>query len=65
MVSAPVTWEELTEVDPTDFDVRTMTRRFAAVGDVHAKLGEQRFGIEPLLELADRHDRDGLGGEVG
>ena len=65
MVSAPVTWEELTEVDPTDFDVRTMPRRFAAVGDVHAKLGEQRFGIEPLLELADRHDRDGLGGGVG
>jgi DNA ligase D-like protein (predicted polymerase) len=65
MVSAPVTWEELTEVDPKDFDVRTMPRRFAAVGDVHAKLGEQRFGIEPLLELADRHERDGLGGEVG
>jgi DNA ligase D-like protein (predicted polymerase) len=64
MVSAPVTWEELTVVDPKDFDVRTMPRRFAAVGDVHAELGDQRFGIEPLLEMADRHQRDGIGGEV-
>jgi DNA ligase D-like protein (predicted polymerase) len=61
MVSAPVTWEELTVVEPTDFDVRTMPRRFAAVGDVHAELGGQRCGIEPLLELADRHERDGTG----
>jgi DNA primase len=65
MVSAPLTWEELTEVDPEDFDVRTMPFRFAAVGDVHAKLGDQRFGIEPLLELADRDERDGIGGKVG
>lgn len=64
MVSAPVTWEELTRVDPKDLDITTMPRRFAAVGDVHARLGEQRCGIERLLELADRHEHDGTGGEV-
>lgn len=55
--------EELTEVDPRDFDVTTMPRRFGAVGDVHAGLGAQRFGIERLLELADRYEHDGIAGD--
>jgi DNA ligase D-like protein (predicted polymerase) len=37
-VSAPVTWDELPEVRPEDFDVRTMPARFAAVGDLHAEV---------------------------
>jgi DNA ligase D-like protein (predicted polymerase) len=35
-VSAPVTWEELEQAEPGDFDLRTMPARFAAVGDLHA-----------------------------
>ena len=29
-VSTPVTWDELTEVEPDDFDLRTVPKRFAA-----------------------------------
>src|ERR671910_523639 len=35
-VSAPVTWDELPDVESEDFDVFTMPRRFAEVGDVQA-----------------------------
>lgn len=59
LVSAPVTWEELTAVGPEDFDVKTMPTRFAKVGDVHAGLDGRNFAIEPLLELADRDGVDG------
>ncbi|MBE1610450.1 non-homologous end-joining DNA ligase [Actinopolymorpha pittospori] len=61
-VSAPLRWEELESVRPQDFDVATMPERFAQVGDLHAPVSEQAFGIEPLLEWAERDDRDhGLG----
>ncbi|RBY83045.1 ATP-dependent DNA ligase [Geodermatophilus sp. TF02-6] len=61
-VSAPVDWDELPDVRPEDFDVRTMPARFRAVGDKHAGLAEHAFGIEPLLELAERQAKDeGLG----
>jgi DNA ligase D-like protein (predicted polymerase) len=63
-VSAPLSWDELPDADPADFDVTTMPERFAAVGDPHAGLAERRFSIEPLLELADRDDRDGAGGDL-
>lgn len=60
-VSAPVTWDELPDVHPDDFDVGTMAARFAQVGDLFAPLvahAAPRFSIEPLLELADRQERD-------
>jgi DNA ligase D-like protein (predicted polymerase) len=50
-VSAPLTWEELPEVTPADFDVTTMPARYAAAGDPHAGLDDRRFSIEPLLEM--------------
>ncbi|GAA2315651.1 non-homologous end-joining DNA ligase [Nonomuraea roseoviolacea subsp. roseoviolacea] len=57
-VSAPLTWEELEDADPADFDVRTMPARFAKVGDVHAAIDERAHSIEPLLE---RYAEDGRG----
>ncbi|MGY1834996.1 non-homologous end-joining DNA ligase [Blastococcus sp. SYSU DS0510] len=61
-VSAPVDWDELPDVHPTDFDVLTMPARFAAVGDKHAGLADHAFGIEPLLELFEKQEADeGLG----
>ncbi|SFL08353.1 non-homologous end-joining DNA ligase [Geodermatophilus ruber] len=61
-VSAPVDWDELPDVRPTDFDVLSMPARFKEVGDKHAALADHAFGIEPLLELADRQEQDqGLG----
>ena len=50
-VSAPVTWDELTEVEPEDFTVATMPARFAEVGDPHEAIDDVAHSLEPLLEL--------------
>src|SRR5215213_3586089 len=39
-VSAPVTWDELPEVQPEDFTVATMPSRFDDVGDRHAAIDD-------------------------
>lgn len=63
-VSAPVRWDELDDVSPEDFDVTTMPDRFARVGDLYAGLLNRSYSIEPLIEMADRDDRDGGGGDL-
>lgn len=61
-VSAPLRWEELDEAEPTDFDLMTMPRRYAELGDVHADMEEHSYGLEAVLELAEKLGRDqGLG----
>lgn len=61
-VSTPLHWEELADTVPEDFDLRTVPPRFAELGDVHADMADHAFGLESLLELADRHAADeGLG----
>ncbi|MGW4422802.1 non-homologous end-joining DNA ligase [Streptosporangium sp. NPDC004631] len=53
-VSAPLTWDELVDADPRDFDIRTVPARFAELGDVHAAIDGRAFSIEPLLEWFER-----------
>jgi DNA ligase D-like protein (predicted polymerase) len=60
-VSMPVTWDELTEVSPFDFTVRTAGRRFAEVGDRHAVIDDRAFDLTRLLEWYERDEREGLG----
>jgi hypothetical protein len=60
-VSAPLTWDEIDQCDPDDFTLATMPARFAAVGDRHAGIDLRSCSLEPLLELVDRHAREGLG----
>jgi DNA ligase D len=61
-VSAPVTWEELPDVEMADFTIATMPERFAQLGDVHAGIDDAVWDIEPLLDWADRDERErGLG----
>ncbi len=61
-VSAPLTWAEVPLVGPEDFDVLTMPARFAEFGDLHAGLDGERYNIQPLLDMAERDERDrGLG----
>ncbi|MDC7335480.1 non-homologous end-joining DNA ligase [Streptomyces lydicus] len=61
-VSTPLRWEELSDAAPEDFDLRTVPPRFAELGDVHADMAEHAFGLDSVLELADRHAADeGLG----
>jgi len=50
-VSAPLTWDELTEVQPEDFRVETMPARFDRVGDLHERIDDAAHSLEPLLEL--------------
>ncbi|MBN9790473.1 ATP-dependent DNA ligase [Pseudonocardia sp. TMWB2A] len=58
-VSAPVTWDEVDDCEPRDFTIATVPARYAELGDLHAGIDEAVFGIEPLLEWADRDERDG------
>jgi DNA ligase D len=60
-VSTPVTWAELTEVEPDDFDLRTVPQRFAKIGDPHAAIDDVAHDIAPLLEWSARDERAGLG----
>jgi DNA ligase D len=61
-VSMPVTWEALPDVEPEDFDVRTVPGLLAERGDPHAGIDEAVGGLETALEwyAADERDR-GLG----
>lgn len=59
-VSTPVRWEELPDCAPADFTIATVPARFAELGDVHAGMDDVAWSIEPLLEWADRDERDGL-----
>ncbi len=58
-VSAPIAWSDVDSVEPADLTVLTMPQRFAALGDLHARIDDHVFSIEPLLEWAARDERDG------
>jgi DNA ligase D len=61
-VSTPLTWAQLTEVHPDDFDVLTVPDWLAEHGDPHAELDSQAFGLETALDWYARDERDhGLG----
>lgn len=60
-VSMPLTWDELRDVTPADFTVRTVPERFAALGDVHAAIDDVAHDLSPALEWAARDEADGLG----
>jgi len=60
-VSAPLSWDEVDDCDPRDFTMATVPRRFAKIGDPHARIDDDPGSLAPLLELAERHEREGLG----
>ena len=60
-VSAPLEWDELPEVAPSDFTVETMPARFAEVGDRMAAIDEVAHSLEPLLEMYERDESEGSG----
>ncbi len=49
-VSAPVTWEELARVYPTDFDIDTEPERLAKVGDLWAEILASKQDLKALIE---------------
>jgi DNA ligase D len=58
-VSTPIRWEEVDDVDPHDFTMFTVPARFAELGDLHADIDDHPFDIAPLLEWAERDEREG------
>lgn len=62
-VSCPLTWDELAVADPEDLTIATVPARYAEVGDPAAGMDDVAFSLEPLLELAERDEREGLGDE--
>jgi DNA ligase D len=61
-VSTPVTWDELPEVDPDQFNLRTVPGLLAERGDPHAQLGEHAGGLEKVLgDWAETDAGNGLG----
>lgn len=57
-VSTPVLWEELPDIVPSDFTVRTVPTRFARIGDLHAEIDDVAFDMAPLVEMYERDVRD-------
>ncbi|AUH67691.1 MULTISPECIES: DNA polymerase domain-containing protein [Gordonia] len=63
-VSAPVTWEELVDVDPDDLTVATVPALVERRGDPWSGIDEHHSGLERLLEMVERDEANGLGDMV-
>jgi DNA ligase D len=57
-VSMPMSWDDLADVQPDDFDVLTVPALLAQRGDPHAGLDGESFGLEKVLDWAARDERD-------
>jgi DNA ligase D len=57
-VSAPFEWSELDVIEPAELTIATMPPRFATRGDLHAGIDDAVFDLEPLLEWAQRDERE-------
>jgi DNA ligase D-like protein (predicted polymerase) len=63
-VSAPLYWHEVPDCEPAVFNVFTVPKRFAEIGDPHAGMDEpnvEAASLEKLLELAANDEAAGLG----
>jgi DNA ligase D len=59
IVSTPITWEEVDDVEANDCTIATVPGRFAEQGDLHAGIDGAAFRIDELLEWAARDKRAG------
>ena len=60
-VSAPVSWDELQEVETEDFTLATMPARFVKLGDVQAGIDEAVCDLRVLREWVERDEKAGYG----
>jgi bifunctional non-homologous end joining protein LigD len=49
-VSAPLSWDEVADVDPAEFTLETMGERIAAVGDLTAGMWRRKASLVPRFE---------------
>lgn len=59
-VSTPIRWDEIADVEPQELTMATVPARFAELGDLHAGIDDVEHDLTPLLEWADRDEREGL-----
>jgi DNA ligase D len=57
IVSTPITWDEIDDVEPRECTIATVPARFAKLGDLHEGIDDAVYSLNTLLEWADR---DGL-----
>ncbi len=60
-VSAPLTWSEVPDCNPADFNLFTLPKRFSEIGDPHSDMDRYAGSLDALLELAARDEAAGLG----
>ena len=63
-VSMPLRWDAVAEVEPAEFTLATVPALFARDGDPHAGMDESAGSLDALLQLSERHEKDGLGGDA-
>jgi len=61
VVSTPIRWDEIDDVEPREFTIATVPARFAELGDLHAGIDDTAYSLETLLDWAER---DGLDAEA-
>jgi DNA ligase D len=60
-VSAPVTWDELPDVETKDFTLASVPKRFETLGDVHAGIDDSVCDLRVLFEWVERDETEGFG----
>ena len=60
-VSTPLDWDEVADVDPSAFTLRTVPDRLRDVGDPAAEIDAHAGRLDALLDLAARDEAEGLG----
>ncbi|WP_219151501.1 non-homologous end-joining DNA ligase [Amycolatopsis sp. TNS106] len=61
VVSTPIRWDEIDDVEPREFTIATVPARFAELGDLHAGIDDTAYSLDTLLEWADREGLDADG----
>jgi bifunctional non-homologous end joining protein LigD len=61
LVSCPLEWEEVADVEPGDLRLDTVPARLRERGDPSADIDDHPHSLDGLLELAARDEREGLG----
>src|SRR2546428_8101816 len=60
-VSTPLDWSEVPDVEPADFTIVTVPKRFAARGDPAAAIDDQAGSLDSLLQLSEKQRVAGQG----
>ncbi len=59
-VSTPITWAEVDTVEPQECTINSVPARFAELGDLHSGIDDAVFALDPLIEWAERDERNGV-----